>query len=137
MTVAWGFHAGFCQKLSAYPSYFVNRWLGIDGDRDGNIFCRTRHNGWWHYCRRHECLPDSDIRPPQTSYFGPRWSARRLWEQACGVPRPAHACFFYRATLDCVRAIPLSSNGTSTKMKAVNAADTTISGVNRLAKTCS
>ena len=50
--------------------------------------------------------------------FDLRWSARRLWKQACGSP-PAHACFFYRATLVCVRAIPLSSNVHSTKMKAV------------------
>ena len=42
----------------------------------------------------------------------------------------------YCAPVDRVRAIPRSSNGTSANTKAVNAADTTISGARRPPKTC-
>src|SRR5579863_6960206 len=37
----------------------------------------------------------SDIRPPRIRIIGPYWSVRRLREQACAVPRLAHACSFF------------------------------------------
>jgi len=40
-------------------------------------------------------VDQSDIRPPRIRIIGPHWSAWRLWEQACAVPRPAHACSLF------------------------------------------